>query len=107
MTMKSFKQMRALLNTILRPSSLKRTIFFSVLDSLLIAFSLYICFLIRFDFVIPRDYQIRFIMALPLFLTVKLVTFFTFRLYRITWRHVGINDLWNLVQALIVSQTIL
>jgi FlaA1/EpsC-like NDP-sugar epimerase len=30
-----------------------------------------------------------------------------FRLYRITWRYVGINDLWNIVTALTVAESVL
>ena len=46
-------------------------------------------------------------MGLPFFIIVKLAFLGLFRVYRITWRHVGINDMWNIVSALIVAQLVL
>lgn len=48
-----------------------------------------------------------FIRALPFFLTVKLGSFVLFRMYKITWRYVGLNDLQNIILALTASESLL
>ncbi|MBT9536962.1 MAG: polysaccharide biosynthesis protein, partial [Nitrospirae bacterium] len=53
------------------------------------------------------EYRRLIAIGLPFFIIVKLAFFGLFRVYRITWRHVGINDMWNIVSALIVAQLVL
>lgn len=46
-------------------------------------------------------------MVLPLFIVVKLSAFVLFKLYRMTWRYVGVNELFNIVNAIVVAESIL
>jgi len=95
------------LNRILSPTHFKRVLFFILGDILIVAVSLYLSFLLRFDFKISPEYYNLFLRTLPFFLIIKLLTFFSFRIYRITWRYVSIGDLYNIVNATIVANSIL
>jgi len=84
-------------------SYLKRMAFFLVADIILIAISLFLSFLFHFDFDLNVPYMSLLPGVLPYFVVVKLICFGIFRIYRITWRYVGIFELVNIVGALIVS----
>ncbi len=92
---------------LLYPTQLKRFFFFFVFDILIIIFSLYLSFLLRFGFALKDEYRSLIADVLPLFIIVKLIAFLGFRLYRVTWRYVGLNDLYNIAIALIVSESVL
>ena len=93
--------------SLLYPSLFKRSIFFILSDILIIILSLYLSFFLRFEFALADEYRRLIAIGLPFFIIVKLAFFGLFRVYRITWRHVGINDMWNIVSALIVAQLVL
>lgn len=99
--------MRSLVYKIFHPTPLKRFLFFTFWDVVIILFSLYLSFLLRFEFAIPDVYAARLFHAIPLFVVVKLVAFGLFRMYSVTWRFVGIRDLWNIMSALLVSEAVL
>jgi FlaA1/EpsC-like NDP-sugar epimerase len=92
---------------LLASSPIKRTLFFLFSDILLITASLYLSFLLRFDFSLVSGISIMIIKALPVFIAVKVIAFIGFRLYKITWKYVGINDLCNIVNAIVVSNSVL
>lgn len=92
---------------LLVPSYPKRFLFFFLSDILIIILSLYLSFLLRFDFALKDEYQRLIVNALPFFLVIKLAVFSIFGLYRITWRFVGLNDLYNIVNAIVVSESLL
>ena len=89
------------------PSRLKRAILFAALDGLCVVLSLAISFLLRFEFVIPPAFAISLFKALFLFLIVKLAIFALFKLYKMTWRYVGVNDIWNIFTATVVAELLL
>lgn len=89
------------------PSQFSRFLFFLLSDILLIILSLYLSFYLRFDFALTGDYHHLLLRTVPLFIIVKLSSFVLFRMYRITWRYVGLNDLSNIFMALILSESIL
>jgi len=93
--------------SLLYPSLFKRSIFFILSDILIIILSLYLSFFLRFEFALADEYRRLIAIGLPFFIIVKLAFFGLFRVYRITWRHVGINDMCNIVNALIVAQLVL
>lgn len=92
---------------LLQSSNLKRFLFFFLFDSIIIAGSLYLSFLLRFDFAMRDGYSIVFLRALPFFLAVKLGLFVLFRMYKITWRYTGLSDLQNITLALTASESLL
>ena len=92
---------------ILRPSSRKRVIFFLSLDIPAVALSLYLAFVVYFEFSRNIRYSALTREVLPYFLFVKLFSFSVARVYRITWRYFGIIDLFNMVAALTVASAAL
>ena len=96
-----------IIKKLLSPSNLKRFIFFFVFDFLIIIFSLYLSFLLRFEFVLSKDYQGLIFRVLPFFVVVKLSAFLSFRLYRISWTYFGLCDNWQVIKALLLSEVVL
>lgn len=88
-------------------SKFNRFLFFFISDAAIIAASLYLAFLLRFDFAIPDGYLRIFLRTLPFFLFVKLGAFALFRMYKVTWRYVGLNELSNIILAMLVSESLL
>lgn len=99
--------MRNFLARLLYPTHFRRFLFFFLFDILIITVSLYLSFLLRFDFTLNKEYRDLIFEALPFFIIIKLIIFAGFRMYKITWKYVGINDLCNIVNALIVTNSIL
>lgn len=104
---KELEVSKNLIYKITHPSLSKRFLFFFVSDILIIIFSLYLSFFIRFEFTMPARYRAMFFQAILLFVVVKLIVFAYFRLYKITWRYVGLHDLLNIVNAVLVSGLVL
>ena len=75
--------------------------FFVVLcsDLFLLAGSLYIAHLIRFEFNIPAYFMDTCIRMLPFVLITKIFCFYFFDLYRGMWRYTSIQDLLNIIKA--------
>jgi len=89
------------------PSHRKRVSFFLISDIFIIYISLYLAFLLRFDFAPQEQHTAWFFISLPLFILVKLTINLLFKLYQIAWRFVGIHDLINIGKAVAVSQAVL
>lgn len=92
---------------ILKPTSLKRGLFFLAWDFIVICLSLYLAFYVRLEFSVPSSYLVTLIIVLPLFVVVKLLALSSFRIYRITWRYVGLTDLFKMIAALTISEILL
>ncbi|KAF0185759.1 MAG: UDP-N-acetylglucosamine 4 6-dehydratase / UDP-4-dehydro-6-deoxy-2-acetamido-D-glucose 4-reductase [Nitrospirae bacterium] len=92
---------------ILKPTREKRIGFFMLGDAVLISCALVLSFFVRFDFQLPDGYDAVLLNALPFFICVKLVVFILFGVYRMTWRHAGIHDLFNLMNAMATAQLLL
>lgn len=72
---------------------------FILADAAVVALSLYLAFLLRFDGSIPPRYLAMLRLLIPIALGVKLPTFFIFRAYRFSWAYVGLEELFNVVLA--------
>ena len=96
-----------LLQRLFAPSHAKRFAFFLLADAALVAASLAIAFFLRFEFRPSAQDRLQLLHALPLFIAVKLAFFLVFRFYRMTWRYVGLNDLWNIVNTVIIAEAAL
>ncbi|MBI5469364.1 MAG: polysaccharide biosynthesis protein [Deltaproteobacteria bacterium] len=99
--------MKKIISRLLHPTYIKRTAFFFIFDIVIIAFSLYFSFLVRFDFDLTDEYRRLAVDAIPIFILVKLSVFSAFRLSRITWKYVGLRDLINISAALLASEAVL
>ena len=92
------------INRVLRPTLQKRVLFFLLSDAALICFSLFVAFLIHFDFSTDISYVSVILEVLPYFIITKLLALGIFRVYRATWRYVGINDLANILLAVMFAE---
>ena len=63
----------------------------------------WLAFALRFDFVVPPEYMIRFWWALPAVIGAKLIVFCGLKSFHGWWRHVTFRDLISLAQAVILS----
>ncbi len=72
-----------------------------------IMLSLYLAFLLRFDFEIPGQFIEPLLVALPLFIAVKLPLFFAFRMYQGMWRYTSFSDILNVLKANIAGTCLL
>ena len=75
--------------------------FFLVLayDIILVAFSWYFAYLLRFNFAIPPDTFVTFHRILPLIIVIKILTFYLFNLYKGMWRYTSLIDLATILKA--------
>ncbi|HEY0038336.1 MAG TPA: nucleoside-diphosphate sugar epimerase/dehydratase [Longimicrobium sp.] len=62
---------------------------------------------LRFDLAIPAEMEVVFWSTLPYLLVGRMVSFGIFGLFRGWWRHVGMRDLIDLVQAVTLSSVLL
>jgi FlaA1/EpsC-like NDP-sugar epimerase len=73
----------------------------------LIAFSNYLAFLIRFEGNIPPEETVLFLQSLPLVMLVQFGCISYFGLNKGLWRYAGIGDLLNIIKAVSLSSMIL
>ena len=79
---------------------LKRRLFVIFpLQLFLVVCSLYLAFLVRFDFSIPDVYRAVFYRILPAVILIKLLIFGYFKLYSGWWRYVSMDDLVVIFKA--------
>jgi FlaA1/EpsC-like NDP-sugar epimerase len=95
--------MSAKLAKFIQPTQRKRFAFFFILDVFIVIISLYLAFLLRLDFQLVAPYDNLFLLALPSFLVIKLLSFAYFRLYQLSWRYVSLKDVFSIVKAVILS----
>ncbi len=78
-----------------------------LLDTLLLFFSYYGSYLIRFEGHIPEEHFAVFRKTVLLIIPFKLACFLFFKLYKGMWRYTSIPDFLNLVKATFVSSTVI
>ena len=103
----SLTQENGFVKSLLQPSSLMKFLFFLCADVILITASLNLAYLFHFDFSLNIYYPALVMDALPWFLAIKLAFFYIFRIYKITWRYIGLFDMINIVLALFLSASLL
>jgi FlaA1/EpsC-like NDP-sugar epimerase len=96
-----------LLYDLTHPSSLSRFIFFLLFDILIIIASLYLSLLVHFDFNFNIVYTDLTQEIILFFIVSKIAFLAGFRVYKITWRYIGVSDLVNIVMAVVISEMVL
>lgn len=81
-------------------------------DAILFIFALYVSYLLRFEGVIPKSALPQFFYSLPLFVGIKLLTYYFLQIYRFTWSYVGLYELLKIFKvhtlcSLLISTIIL
>lgn len=72
-------------------------------DTVLVLFSYWLAYLLRFNFAIPEIYHQRWIDSLPALLLVRILCFYFFGLYSGVWRYASMNDLMKILKAITLS----
>ena len=81
----------------------KRRAFFLLFDIIIIAFSLYASFWLRFDGQIPGQYLTQYPFYLIADISIKLLFLYIFGMYNFSWRFFSVLDLARLTAAIILS----
>ena len=91
----------------MQPSPFNRVVFFCIVDIILFILSLFISFLFHFELSMNIDYFDLMTEVVLFFIVIKIAALAAFRVYGMSWRYVSINDLLNIVLALIFSELFL
>ena len=91
------------MNTYLKPTSTKRLVFFLVFDSILSLSSLYLAYLLRFNFHIPEMFLTHFWNVYIVLTFLKLTALFLFKNYFIIWRFFSFVDAKNIILSHILA----
>ncbi|WP_456480311.1 polysaccharide biosynthesis protein [Nautilia sp.] len=89
------------LSNLFKPTNFKRCIFFLTGDVFLSLVTLYFAYLLRFNFIIPKEYMESFLRIFPLILSFKILFYFIFKLYFVSWRFFSLVELKKLLAATI------
>ena len=87
------------------PSPFKRALFFIVFDISLSLISLYLAYSLRFNFHIPSSFLEMFFPIFLILITLKIISFFIFRIYHIVWRFFGFSEAKNIFLAHVMAYT--
>ena len=87
---------------ILKPSNTKRIVFFLLLDVLISLATIFIAYLLRFNFFIPTDFFPSMLNMMLLLLPLKIFVFFLFKIYFVAWRYFGLSEYKKLILAHLV-----
>ena len=87
------------LSNLFRPTNFKRAIFFILGDIIISVFTLFLAYLLRFNFSIPNEYLRNFFEIAFIFIISKLFFYYIFKLYFVSWRFFSLKELKSLVFA--------
>jgi len=93
-------------NSLFRPTSAKRLVFFVLLDTILSFITLYLSYLLRFNFEIPKEFLCSFLFTYMIITNLKLLFLLLFRNYFIVWRFFSFVDAKNIVFAHILAYSV-
>jgi FlaA1/EpsC-like NDP-sugar epimerase len=89
------------------PTVGKRFFFFLFADIVLIYISLFLSFLAYFDFHFDVA-RLAFVnKTVVYFIVLKLAALAAFRIYKVTWRYVGLSEMANIFLAILISELVL
>lgn len=82
----------SLRDSLFRPTSFKRTIFFIFFDIVISIATISLAYLLRFNFDIPSEFLNSMFQMMWVFIPIKIAFFFVFRIYFIAWRYFGLVE---------------
>lgn len=92
-----------LIKELTKKTNFKRTTFFIIFDMILISFSGYASFWLRFNGEIPFSYRSSIFYFILLSLGVKIFFIILYDLNKISWRYVSLTELIKILKALSFS----
>jgi len=90
-----------------KPTVWKRTSFFVLSDVLAVSLSLWLASNLRFDWKAPPQLADAMPKLIVIFCVTKLLVFRHFKLYHLSWAHVGINEALSVVKACFLSTVLI
>ena len=72
---------------------------FLIVDTLVIAISLYLAYWLRFDGLIPEGHSVTLLYSIPLAIVLKTPILAVFKMYRFSWDHVGMREVFGTLSA--------
>jgi len=85
------------LKLILKPTNEKRIIFFLFFDTLISIATIFLAYLLRFNFLIPLEFFDAMMVMIMVLLPIKLLIFYFFKLYFVAWRYFGLTEYRRLI----------
>ena len=82
---------------------INRTIKLVLIDAITASFSVYLAFLLRFEFSIPSNFLSIFLKILPWFVGIQLMVFYVSGLYARIWRYTSLFDLYAILSSVAIS----
>jgi len=86
-------------HNLLRPTSIKRLVFFIIVDSILSLITLYLAYSLRFNFHVPNIFFTHFWHVYFVLIGLKVFALFLFKSYFLIWRFFSFSDAKNIVFA--------
>lgn len=87
---------------ILRPTQIKRALFFLIGDLIILAFSYYLSFLLRFDFNFNHDFAFQANITLIPVVLIKIILLNVFGQYKISWKFVSLNEFYKITLSFFI-----
>ncbi|MBI5141393.1 MAG: polysaccharide biosynthesis protein [Nitrospirae bacterium] len=84
-------------------SSLNRAMFFLLADALILSFSFLVSMALRFGGLSSNSAMSTILPLAAIFVSLKIMVFAFFRVYRMSWSYFGMYELWEIVKALSLS----
>ena len=85
---------------------LKKSIFYFLMDLLLVNLSLFLAFIIRFENGIPKEYTVHLFLIFIFAALARLAVLIGFRVYNIIWKYSGLTDILHLIGAIFFGSAI-
>jgi UDP-N-acetyl-D-glucosamine 4,6-dehydratase len=94
------------LNFLLKPTNKKRILFFIFFDIIISIATIFLSYLLRFNFSIPIEYFDVMTVMIMVLIPIKLLIFYFFKLYFVAWRYFGLTEYKRLIIGHIVVYTL-
>mgnify|MGYP001179522010 FL=1 len=80
-----------------------RLIALLAIDAILVVFSVYVSYLLRFDFTLRQDFRDTLPYVFSLFVFLNLCSFYLFKMYKRIWQYASVGDLFAIVKGALVG----
>ncbi len=94
------------MSSLLKPTSMKRLLFFVLADIVISLLTLYLAYSLRFNFHIPGDFLVHFWHVFVVLTCLKVTALFFFKSYFVIWRFFSFLDAKNIVFAHLLAYTL-
>ncbi len=88
---------------LLKPTNTKRVLFFLISDIVISFLTLYLAYLLRFNFHVPSEYQSSLIKVFICLIILKVSFYYFYKLYFVSWRFFSLIELKKLLFATMIS----